>query len=69
MNIVGQMNPEQLWETTLDPEERNLIQLVSDNIEHDRKRFAVLHSGKKTAAEERKKLMAAFKISFEDIDT
>jgi len=63
------MSPDQLWETTLDPEERNLIQLVSEDIEHDTKRFAVLHSGKKAAAEERKKLMAAFKISFEDIDT
>jgi len=66
---LGQMSPDQLWETTLDPEERNLIQLVSEDIEHDTKRFAVLHSGKKAAAEERKKLMAAFKISFEDIDT
>ena len=65
--LVGQMKPTQLWETTLDPENRNLIQLTTDDVKKDAERFAVLHGNK--ASEERKKLVATFKINFEDIDT
>ena len=39
---LGEMNPEQLWETTLDPEARSLLQVKIDNMEEADEVFSTL---------------------------
>ena len=39
---LGEMNPEQLWETTLDPEVRSLLQVKIDRMEEADETFATL---------------------------
>ena len=63
------MNSDQLAETTLDPENRNLIRLTSKDAEKDCKRFGLLHGDSEAMRQERSNLMAKAKIDIEDIDT
>ena len=39
---LGEMNPEQLWETTLDPEARSLLQVKIEHFEEADETFATL---------------------------
>ena len=39
---LGEMNPEQLWETTLDPEARSLLQVKIDHMDEADEVFATL---------------------------
>ena len=39
---LGEMNPEQLWETTLDPEARSLLQVKIDHMDESDEVFATL---------------------------
>lgn len=65
---VGEMDPEELWETTLDPESRTLIRLTTDDIQKDIERFGLLHGKNIKMRSERKEMMAKFKLAIDEID-
>jgi DNA gyrase subunit B len=62
---LGELNPKQLKQTTLDPNNRILIKLTIEDLEKEIEKFRVLHGD---SSEERKQLMANFKIDREDLD-
>lgn len=62
---LGELDPVQLKQTTLDPNNRLLIKLTLKDLEEEVKKFRVLHGD---SSEERKELMAHFKINREDLD-
>ena len=65
---LGEANSQQLWDTTLNPDTRILIQLTMDDVERDLKIFAKLHGQTKADIEARRAMMAAYKIRREDLD-
>jgi DNA gyrase subunit B len=62
---LGELNPTQLKETTLDPNKRILIKLTMEDLAEELRKFKVLHGD---SSEERKELMAHFKINRDDLD-
>lgn len=65
---LGEMNPKQLADTTLDPANRTLIQLTMDDIEKTMNKLSIIHGSGSKNISERKALMMSFKISKDDID-
>ena len=63
---LGEMDPDNLWESSLDPKTRDLIQLNSDNIKAELERFNILHG--KNNADARKELMKEYVLDINDID-
>lgn len=61
------MNPAQIAETTMDPANRTMIQLTTDDIEETLRKFEVIHGGSKHI-NARKAMMTAFRITKDDID-
>ena len=62
---LGEMNPEQLWETTMDPEHRILLQVTIDNAHEADKIFDVL-MGNEVAP--RKKFIQTYAKSVKNLD-
>ena len=62
---LGEMDDDELWESSLNPATRELIQLTSDNIQMELERFNILH-GKD--ADARKELMKEYILDLNDID-
>ena len=65
---LGEANPEQLWETTLNPANRILVQLTMKDIERDMEIFRKLKSDKLIYRQQRKNMIESYKIRVEDLD-
>lgn len=65
---LGESNEEELWETTLNPANRILVQLTMDNIERDMEIFRKLKSDRLVYRRQRKEMIESFKIRYEDLD-
>jgi DNA gyrase/topoisomerase IV subunit B len=63
---LGELEPKDLRNTTLDPNNRILIQLTMEDVEKEIEKFKTLHDDNCRA--ERKKMMANIKIKMEDLD-
>ena len=65
---LGEMSPEDLYNTTLDPNSRVLIQLTTQDLKRELKIFDKLHGTTKKDKLARKKMMEEFRINPEDLD-
>jgi DNA gyrase subunit B len=65
---LGECNPDELWETVLNPANRIAVQLTMDSIERDLEIFRKLKSDKPSYAKQRAQMVASYKIKYEDID-
>ena len=62
---LGEMNPEQLWETTLDPNQRTLLQVRIDHEEDAEEAFSTLMG---EAVEERRNFIQANALKVANLD-
>lgn len=61
---LGELPPKQLWETTMSPENRNLLKMTVQDMERELQVFEMLH-GKDDG---NKEMMRNYKIAREDLD-
>ena len=62
---LGEMNDDTMWDSSLNPKTRQLIQLTSEDIERELERFGTLH-GKDS--DQRKELMKEYVLDIKDLD-
>ena len=65
---LGEADADQLWETTLNPEKRSLVQLTFGDIERDIEIFNKLKSDKPKYQEQRKAMFEGYRIRRDDLD-
>lgn len=65
---LGECDPEELWETTMNPDTRTLIRLKIEDVESVISTFNTLHGDKTADKIARKIMMKNFKIKREDLD-
>ncbi|MGL5750454.1 MAG: hypothetical protein ACRCXT_08005 [Paraclostridium sp.] len=65
---VGEMNPHELYDTSMDPNNRQLVRLTYTDYENALDKFKVIHGSKQKDLFARKELMKLFKLDKEDID-
>ena len=65
---LGECDPEELWDTTMNPDTRTLIRLKVEDVESVVETFNVLHGDRTADKIARKLMMKDFKIKREDLD-
>lgn len=65
---LGENDPEELWETTLNPDTRTLIQLTIDDYDADMETFLVLHGTGSKYAQARHDMMQSYTIDPDNLD-
>jgi len=65
---LGEMNPEVLFATTLNPKLRRLVRFTIDDMERTKKTFELLHARNDQMRQERRDLLDNAKISYMDLD-